>query len=156
MDSVDTSDLVFPYLLRKVTERAALESYDWIEHGNKEGGDKAAVEAMRMSLTELKLNGTVIIGEGEKDEAPGLYNGQVFGSKNASNQLDIAVDPVEGTTSLAVGQTNAMAVIAIAPKSTMLIQCRHFIWKNFLLLLKPGVRSICSGPQRKNLVRLPS
>tara|TARA_B100000949_G_scaffold234492_1_gene253732 strand:+ start:302 stop:1261 length:960 start_codon:yes stop_codon:yes gene_type:complete len=131
MDGVDTSDLVFPYLLRKVTERAALESYDWIGRGNKEGGDKAAVEAMRMSLTELKLNGTVIIGEGEKDEVPGLYNGQVFGNKNASDQLDIAVDPVEGTTSLAVGQTNAMAVIAIAPKGTMFDPMPAFYMEKF-------------------------
>ncbi len=131
MDGVDTSDLVFPYLLRKVTERAALESYDWIGRGNKEGGDKAAVEAMRMSLTELKLNGTVIIGEGEKDEVSGLYNGQVFGNKNASDQLDIAVDPVEGTTSLAVGQTNAMAVIAIAPKGTMFDPMPAFYMEKF-------------------------
>ena len=131
MDGVDTSDLVFPYLLRKVTERAALESYDWIGRGNKEGGDKAAVEAMRMSLTELKLNGTVIIGEGEKDEVPGLYNGQVFGNKNAPDQLDIAVDPVEGTTSLAVGQTNAMAVIAIAPKGTMFDPMPAFYMEKF-------------------------
>ena len=131
MVGVDTSDLVFPYLLRKVTERAALESYDWIGRGNKEGGDKAAVEAMRMSLTELKLNGTVIIGEGEKDEVPGLYNGQVFGNKNVSDQLDIAVDPVEGTTSLAVGQTNAMAVIAIAPKGTMFDPMPAFYMEKF-------------------------
>ena len=131
MDGVDTSDLVFPYLLRKVTERAALESYDWIGRGNKEGGDKAAVEAMRMSLTELKLNGTVIIGEGEKDEVHGLYNGQVFGNKNAPDQLDIAVDPVEGTTSLAVGQTNAMAVIAIAPKGTMFDPMPAFYMEKF-------------------------
>ena len=131
MDGVDTSDLVFPYLLRKVTERAALESYDWIGRGNKEGGDKAAVEAMRMSLTELKLNGTVIIGEGEKDEVSGLYNGQVFGNEHASDQLDIAVDPVEGTTSLAVGQTNAMAVIAIAPKGTMFDPMPAFYMEKF-------------------------
>ena len=131
MDGVDTSDLVFPYLLRKVTERAALESYHWIGRGNKEGGDKAAVEAMRMSLTELKLNGTVIIGEGEKDEVPALYNGQVFGNKNSSDQLDIAVDPVEGTTSLAIGQTNAMAVIAIAPKGTMFDPMPAFYMEKF-------------------------
>ena len=131
MDGVDTSDLVFPYLLRKVTERAALESYDWIGRGNKEGGDKAVVKAMRESLTELNLNGRVIIGEGEKDEVPGLYNGQVFGNKNASDQLDIAVDPVEGTTSLAVGQTNAMAVIAIAPKGTMFDPMPAFYMEKF-------------------------
>jgi len=119
MDSVVTHDLIFPYLLRKVTEKAALASYNWIGRGNKIGGDSAAVEAMRASLEELKINGTIVIGEGEKDEAPQLYNGEVFGNKDVSDQLDIAVDPIEGTTFLADGQTNAMAVIATAPKGTM-------------------------------------
>ena len=119
MDSVVTHDLIFPYLLRKVTEKAALASYNWIGRGNKTGGDSAAVEAMRVSLEELKINGTIVIGEGEKDKAPQLYNGEVFGNKDASDQLDIAVDPLEGTTFLADGQTNAMAVIATAPKGTM-------------------------------------
>jgi len=119
MDSVVTHDLIFPYLLRKVTEKAALASYNWIERGNKTGGESAAVEAMRASLEELKINGTIVIGEGTKDEAPQLYNGEVFGNKDASDQLDIAVDPLEGTTFLADGQTNAMAVIAMAPKGTM-------------------------------------
>lgn len=119
MDSVVTHDLIFPYLLRKVTEKAALASYNWIGRGNKIGGDSAAVEVMRASLEELKINGTIVIGEGEKDEAPQLYNGEVFGNKDASDQLDIAVDPLEGTTFLADGQTNAMAVIATAPKGTM-------------------------------------
>ena len=59
MYSVDTHDLIFPYLLRRVTEKAALASYNWIGRGNKEGGDKAAVDSMRKSLTEIKLNGTV-------------------------------------------------------------------------------------------------
>jgi len=119
MDSVVTHDLIFPYLLRKVTEKAALASYNWIGHGNKIGGDSAAVEVMRASLEELKINGTIVIGEGEKDKAPQLYNGEIFGNKDASDQLDIAVDPLEGTTFLADGQTNAMAVIATAPKGTM-------------------------------------
>jgi len=131
MDSVDTHDLIFPYLLRKVTEKAALASYDWIGRGDKEGGDKAAVDAMRVSLNKLKLNGTVVIGEGEKDEAPQLYNGEVFGDKNAEDHLDIAVDPVEGTTFLAGGQTNAMAVIATAPKGTMLDPGPAFYMEKF-------------------------
>ncbi|MBC8258670.1 MAG: class II fructose-bisphosphatase [SAR324 cluster bacterium] len=119
MNSVVDHELIFPYLLRKVTEKAALASYNWIGRGDKEGGDSAAVDAMRESLLELKLNGKVVIGEGEKDDAPQLFNGETFGNRNASAQLDIAVDPVEGTTFLADGQTNAMAVIATAPKGTM-------------------------------------
>ena len=113
---MDTNDLIFPYLLRKVTEKAAPASYNWIGRGDKVGGDKAAVNAMRVSLKELKLNGTVFIGEGGKDEAPQLYNGEVFGGKNAVDYVDIADDTLEGSTYLAGGQTNAMAVIATAPK----------------------------------------
>ena len=128
MDSVVTHDLIFPYLLRKVTEKAALASYNWIGRGNKIGGDSAAVEAMRASLEELKINGTIVIGEGAKDESPQLYNGEVFGNKDASDQLDIAVDPLEGTTFLADGQTNAMAVIATAPKGTMFDPSTCFLY----------------------------
>ena len=131
MDGTDTRDLVFPYLLRNVTERAALAYFDRNGRGNKEDGDKAASEAMRMSLSELKLNGTVIIGEGEKGEVPELYNGQILGEKNASDQLDIALDPLEGTTSLEVGQTNAMAAIAIAPKGTMFDPMPAFYMEKF-------------------------
>ena len=96
MNSLVTNDLIFPYPLRKVTEKAALASYNWIGRGNKTGGDSAAVEAMQTSLEELKINGTIVIGEGEKDEAPHLYNGEVCGKKHASDQLDIAVDSLEG------------------------------------------------------------
>lgn len=131
MNHVDSHDLFFPYLLRKVTEKAALASYNWIGRGDKKGGDKAATEAMRISLLELNLNGTVVIGEGEKDDAPQLYNGEVFGDKNSSEHLDIAVDPVEGTTYLAEGQTNAMAVMATSPKGAMFDPSPAFYMEKF-------------------------
>ncbi len=131
MANVDTHDLIFPYLLRKVTEQAALASYSWIGRGQKEKGDAAAVEAMRESLQALKLNGTVVIGEGEKDEAPQLYKGEKFGDADHPVQVDIAVDPVEGTTYLAKGLTNAMATIAISPRGTMLDPGPAFYMEKF-------------------------
>jgi len=113
------SDPSFIYALRTVTEAAARAAYDWIGRGDKNKGDLAGVEAMRAALNALPVGGTVVIGEGEKDEAPALYNGETVGDPKAECQCDIAVDPVEGTSYLAKGMTNAMAVIAMSPKGTM-------------------------------------
>ncbi|MDL2317202.1 class II fructose-bisphosphatase [Desulfovibrio sp. OttesenSCG-928-A18] len=104
--------------LVRVTEAAALASARWLGRGNKEEGDKAAVDAMRLSFNSLNIKGTVIIGEGEKDEAPMLYNGEKVGSGNGP-ALDIAVDPVEGTNLLAYGRPNAICVVGAAPAGTM-------------------------------------
>ena len=120
MTSVDTHDMTLPYLLRKFYEKEALVSYNWIDRGDKDGGDKAAVEKKRVLLNQLKPNLTVIIGEVEKDEVLQLYSGEVFGDEKEADHLDIAVYPEEGTTLLAGGQTNAMAVTATAPKGAML------------------------------------
>lgn len=109
----------FIYALRNVTEAAARAAYHWIGRGDKNQGDGAAVEAMRAAIADLKLNGVVVIGEGAKDEAPELYNGEEFGDSNAKGAFDIAVDPVEGTSYLAKGITNAMAVLAVAPRGSM-------------------------------------
>jgi len=111
---------LFLYALRSVTEAAASAAYDWIGRGRKEDGDGAAVDAMRTQLNQLAIDGVVVIGEGEKDEAPALYQGERLGSARDDLQLDIAVDPVEGTTYLANGMTNALAVIAVAPRGTMM------------------------------------
>src|SRR5680860_1663186 len=92
------ADLVFA--LRRVTESAASAAFDWIGRGKSDEGDKAAVEAMRAALEQVDLDGTVIIGEGEKDEAPQLYNGERVGRPDARFKADIAVDPVEGTSYL--------------------------------------------------------
>ena len=119
MDSVDTHDLIFPYLLRKVTEKAALASYDWIGRGDKEGGDKAAVDAMRKELNKLDIQGEVVIGEGERDEAPMLYIGEKVGTGKGP-QVDIALDPLEGTTLTAKNMANALAVMAFSPRGQML------------------------------------
>lgn len=105
--------------LVRVTELAALSASYFVGLGDKENGDKAAVDAMRHYLNTIDMAGTVIIGEGEKDEAPMLYNGEQLGTGQGP-KVDIAVDPVEGTTLLALGQPNAIATIAIAEKGSML------------------------------------
>ncbi len=102
----------------RVTEAAALASARWQGTGDKEGGDQAAVDAMRKMLESVEMDGTVIIGEGEKDEAPMLYNGERVGTGNPPG-VDIAVDPVDGTRLLAEGRPGALAVLAAAPAGTM-------------------------------------
>ena len=119
------------YGLRKVTESAAQAAFDWIGRGDKERGDGAAVDAMRASLQQLAIEGLVVIGEGEKDEAPQLYNGEIVGQPGADFKVDIAVDPVEGTSYLAKGLTNAMAVIAIAPRGSMMDPGPAFYMEKF-------------------------
>ncbi|NJK82547.1 MAG: class II fructose-bisphosphatase [Saprospiraceae bacterium] len=103
----------------RVTELAAICSSFYVGKGDKEGGDGAAVDAMRHYLNTINIDGTIVIGEGEKDDAPMLYNGEKVGTGNGP-EVDIAVDPVEGTTLLAKGQPNAIATIALAEKDSML------------------------------------
>jgi fructose-1,6-bisphosphatase II len=90
----------------------------WIGRGEKESADQAAVDAMRLMLDTVEMDGVVVIGEGEKDEAPMLYNGEHVGSGHGP-QVDVAVDPLEGTRLTALGQPNAIAVIALAERGTM-------------------------------------
>ena len=104
--------------LVRVTEAAAMAASRWQGRGDKESGDQAAVDAMRAVLDTVPFDGTVIIGEGEKDEAPMLYNGERVGTGN-SPAVDIAVDPVEGTRLLAEGRPGSLAVMAGAPAGTM-------------------------------------
>ena len=91
----------------RITEAAALSSARWLGRGDKEAGDGAAVDAMRVSFSTLHVDGVVVIGEGEKDHAPMLYNGEKVGMGDGP-QLDVAVDPVEGTSLLAYGRPNAI------------------------------------------------
>lgn len=104
--------------LVRVTESAALASARWLGRGDKNAGDKAAVDAMRLSFNSLNIRGTVVIGEGEKDEAPMLFNGEPVGSGDGP-KVDVAVDPVEGTRLLAFGRPNAICVVGVAPAKTM-------------------------------------
>ncbi|MGK9170550.1 class II fructose-bisphosphatase [Inquilinus limosus] len=110
----------FIYALRRVTEAAARAAFDWIGRGRKDEGDAAAVDAMRTVLNHLDIDGRVVIGEGEKDEAPQLYKGERLGRGGAGDlAVDIAVDPVDGTSHLANGQTNALAAVAMTPQGAM-------------------------------------
>lgn len=104
--------------LVRVTEAAALASARWLGRGDKESGDAAAVDAMRIGFGSLHIDGTVIIGEGEKDHAPMLYNGEKLG-RGDGPAIDVAVDPVEGTNLLAYGRPNAISVVAVSPAGSM-------------------------------------
>jgi fructose-1,6-bisphosphatase II len=103
--------------LARVTESAALAAGRWVGRGDKETADQAAVDAMRVMLNTVSMEGVVVIGEGEKDEAPMLFNGEEIGSGGPA--CDIAVDPIDGTTLTSMGRNGAIAVIALAPRGTM-------------------------------------
>jgi fructose-1,6-bisphosphatase II len=104
--------------LVRVTEAAALAAARWVGHGDKIAADQAAVDAMRFVLHSVPMDGLVVIGEGEKDEAPMLYNGERIGD-GSKPEVDIAVDPLEGTTLTAKGFPSALAVIALSERGTM-------------------------------------
>ena len=104
--------------LVRVTEAAALAAARWVGRGEKESADGAAVDAMRLLLDTVPMDGLVVIGEGEKDEAPMLFNGESIGD-GSPPQVDIAVDPLEGTTLTARGMPSALAVIALSERGTM-------------------------------------
>ncbi len=104
--------------LVRVTEMAALAAARWVGRGDKKAADQAAVDAMRQMLSTVQMDGLVVIGEGEKDEAPMLYNGEHVGDGSAP-QVDVAVDPLGGTTLTAKGMPNAVAVIALSDRGTM-------------------------------------
>ena len=104
--------------LVRVTEAAALAASRWMGRGDKEGADGAAVDAMRIVLGTVPMDGIVVIGEGEKDEAPMLFNGEAIGD-GTPPATDIAVDPIDGTTLTALGRGNAVAVIAVSERGTM-------------------------------------
>ena len=104
--------------LVRVTEAAALAAGRWIGRGDKNKADAAAVDAMRLMIDSVSMHGTVVIGEGEKDEAPMLFNGEEVGNGEGPG-VDVAVDPIDGTRLTATGQPNALAVIALSGRDTM-------------------------------------
>lgn len=125
----------------RVTEAAALASAQWMGRGLKNEADDAATSAMRAMLETIDMDGTVVIGEGELDEAPMLYIGEKLGSGRGP-KVDIAVDPLEGTSIVAKGHSNAMAIIAIADKGTLLHAPDMYMEK------------IAVGPESAGLIRL--
>jgi fructose-1,6-bisphosphatase II len=104
--------------LVRVTEAAAMAAGRWVGRGDKEAGDGAAVDAMRKLINSLPMQGTVVIGEGEKDNAPMLFNGEKVGD-GTGPEVDVAVDPIDGTTLMSKGMPNALAVLAVAERGSM-------------------------------------
>src|SRR5215471_17831236 len=102
----------------RVTEAAAMAAGRWVGRGDKNGGDGAAVDAMRKLIGTVSMRGVVVIGEGEKDHAPMLYNGEHVGNGDGPD-CDVAVDPIDGTTLMAKGMPNAIAVLAVAERGAM-------------------------------------
>jgi fructose-1,6-bisphosphatase II len=128
--------------LVRVTEAAALAAARWIGRGDKEAADQAAVDAMRHVLGTISMDGMVVIGEGEKDEAPMLYNGEKIGD-GTPPEVDIAVDPLEGTTLTAKGMPNALAVIALAEKGSMFDPGPCVYMEKLLLDLDRPIEETC-------------
>lgn len=126
--------------LVRVTEAAALASGRFMGRGDKEGADGAAVNAMRIVLQTIEMNGVIVIGEGEKDNAPMLYNGENVGDGSGSD-FDVAVDPIDGTRPLAFGRSNSLATVAIAPRGTM-FNPGPFVYMNKLAV----------GPEAKGMI----
>ncbi len=104
--------------LVRVTEAAAMAAGRWVGRGDKNGADKVAVNAMRVLISTVGMRGTVVIGEGEKDNAPMLYNGESVGD-GTGPECDVAVDPIDGTTLAAKGMSNAVSVLAVSPRGSM-------------------------------------
>lgn len=128
--------------LVRVTEAAALSAGRLMGRGDKEAADGAAVNAMRLVLQTVDMNGIIIIGEGEKDNAPMLYNGENVGSGSAPD-VDVAVDPIDGTRPLAFGRSNSLATVAIAPRGTM-FNPGPFVYMNKLAV----------GPEAKGKINI--
>jgi len=128
--------------LARVTEAAALASGRFMGRGDKEAADQAAVNAMRIVLQTVDMNGLIIIGEGEKDNAPMLYNGENVGNGSAPD-VDVAVDPIDGTRPLAFGRSNSLATVAIAPRGTM-FDPGPFVYMNKLAV----------GPEAKGKINI--
>ncbi|CAA9438044.1 MAG: Fructose-1,6-bisphosphatase, GlpX type [uncultured Rubellimicrobium sp.] len=118
-DTPDFSDRMLSLGLARVSEAAAIACADHVGRGNEKAADQAAVDGMRRQLNMLDIKGVVVIGEGERDEAPMLYIGEEVGTGNGP-AVDIALDPLEGTTLTARDMPNALAVVAMAPRGTML------------------------------------
>jgi fructose-1,6-bisphosphatase II len=128
--------------LARVTEAAALASGRFMGRGDKEGADQAAVNAMRIVLQTVDMNGIIVIGEGEKDNAPMLYNGENVGN-GSSPDVDVAVDPIDGTRPLAFGRSNSLATVAIAPRGSM-FDPGPFVYMNKLAV----------GPEAKGKINI--
>src|SRR6201989_2356112 len=116
--SADSPDRNLALELVRVTEAAALAAARWVGRGDKDGADGVAVDAMRTMISTVQMRGTVVIGEGEKDNAPMLFNGEE-GGDGTGPECDVAVVPIDGTTLTAKGMNNAVSVLAVSPRGSM-------------------------------------
>ncbi len=140
--------------LARVTELAAIESSKWLGRGDKNAADQAAVNGMRKMFDFVDIDGIVVIGEGEKDEAPMLYMGEHIGNAaDSAVAVDIAVDPLDGTTSTAKGLSNAISVIAVAPRGALL-KTRVFYMEK--IAVGPKAKDVIdlSKPLKENLINI--
>jgi len=138
--------------LVRVTEAAALAAARWMGRGDKESVDQAAVDAMRLLMDTVSIDGVVVIGEGEKDAAPMLYNGEELGS--GGPPVDIAVDPVDGTTLTSKGQNGALSVVAVSERGTM-FDPGPFVYMNKIAAGEEAIDVIdIDAPVSENLKRL--
>ena len=128
--------------LVRVTEAAAMAAGRFMGRGDKEAADQAAVNAMRTVLQTVDMNGIIVIGEGEKDNAPMLYNGETVGGGSGPD-MDVAVDPIDGTRPLAFGRSNSLATVAISPRGTM-FDPGPFVYMN----------KIAVGPEAKGKINI--
>ncbi len=139
--------------LVRVTEAAALAAGRFMGRGDKEGADNAAVEAMRLVLNTVHMRGSVVIGEGEKDHAPMLYNGERVGAVDEP-EVDIAVDPIDGTRPLAMGNLNSISTVAIAPRGSMFFP-GPFVYMDKLAVGPEAAGKVELGiPVAENLARM--
>ncbi len=139
--------------LVRTTEAAALAAARFMGRGEKEAADGAAVDAMRMVLNTVEMDGVIVIGEGEKDNAPMLYNGEKLGTGDLP-RVDIAVDPIEGTRPLANGSLNSISTVALAPRGTMMDPGPFMYMQK--LAVGPGAKDVIDieMPAKENLRRI--
>jgi fructose-1,6-bisphosphatase II len=139
--------------LVRVTEAAALAAGRFMGRGDKNAADKASVDAMRYMLNTIEFNGVIVIGEGEKDEAPMLYHGEVVGTGEGP-QMDLAVDPIDGTRPLSHGLPNSIATVSIAPRGTMFDPGPYVYMDK--IAVGPGAKGVVdiTAPVSDNLVKI--
>jgi fructose-1,6-bisphosphatase II len=139
--------------LVRVTETAAIAASQFIGRGNKNEADQAAVDGMRKMINSVAMNGVIVIGEGEKDQAPMLFNGEEVGDGNGP-EVDVAVDPIDGTTLTAKGMNNAISVIALAERGTMFDPTSVFYMKK--LVVGPEAADVVdiTAPVATNLAKI--
>src|SRR5689334_18273172 len=139
--------------LVRVTEAAAMAAGRWVGRGDKNGGDGAAVNAMRQLIGTVSMRGVVVIGEGEKDHAPMLYNGERVGD-GTGPECDVAVDPIDGTTLMAKGMPNAIAVIAVAERGSMFDPSAVFYMEKIATGPEAADVIDLTAPVRENVARV--